>query len=320
MISNSLAPNTRRTYSSAQKRYLEFCEEHSLLHANGSAVPASELTLLRFIGTLSSSLQASSFKVYLAAIRSLHIQNGYADPFIERPRIPLVIRGLRRSQANRVKTEKLPITSLILHSLRAQFDLSQFDEAMVWAACCTAFSGFLRAAEFTVSGSYSSQHHLSLASLSVDKSPLPDAAYLHLAFSKVDQFGKGCEVVLARSDNAICPVSALMAYVRMRGPNGGPLFQFQDGTPLSRSRLNSRVRQALTSAGWKGHFTMHSFRIGAATTAAALGFPETLIKALGRWSSETYKVYIKLSQHRLLLASRTLNTADLAMLPALQDI
>ena len=49
-------------------------------------------------------------------------------------------------------------------------------------------------------------------------------------------------------------------------------------------------------AGWSGRYTLHSFKIGAATTAAALGFPPNLIQALGRWSSEAYKAYIKRPQ------------------------
>ena len=39
------------------------------------------------------------------------------------------------------------------------------------------------------------------------------------------------------------------------------------------------------------NYASQSFRIGAATTAAAAGLPTWLIKTLGRWSSDAYLTY-----------------------------
>ena len=68
----------------------------------------------------------------------------------------------------------------------------------------------------------------------------------------------------------------------------GPLFIFQDGCPLSWTRLSS----FLQAAGIPGKFSGHSFGIGAATTGAQLGIPDHLIKTMGRWSSEAYLLYV----------------------------
>ena len=37
----------------------------------------------------------------------------------------------------------------------------------------------------------------------------------------------------------------------------------------------------------------HSFRIGAATSAAAAGIPDHAIKMLGRWDSSAYLLYVR---------------------------
>ena len=47
-------------------------------------------------------------------------------------------------------------------------------------------------------------------------------------------------------------------------------------------------------------------RIGAATTAAAVGLPPWLIKTLGRWSSDCYERYIKSPQPLILEVSQKL--------------
>ncbi len=54
------------------------------------------------------------------------------------------------------------------------------------------------------------------------------------------------------------------------------------------------VRKALAAAGYVGaHYAGHSFRIGAATTAATQGLQDSLIKTLGRWESAAYTLYIR---------------------------
>ena len=83
------------------------------------------------------------------------------------------------------------------------------------------FFGFLRAAEFTsLPNNFSPQVHLSLGNVSVDKHPVPDAVFIGLSKSKTDQFHKGCPVVPARSNCAICTVAALMSYLQ-----GGAMTQ-----------------------------------------------------------------------------------------------
>ena len=123
---------------------------------------------------------------------------------------------------------------------------------------------------------------------------------------KTDLFGKGCTLVFAHSASPICPVAALMNYLWVHGSAKGPLFFNSDQTPLTKGKLNGRLQSIFKAAGFRDKFKMHSFRVGAATTAATLGFPEYLIKALGRWSSDAYKVYVKLPAQRLASASSCL--------------
>ena len=64
---SGLAVATQKSYSSGQKRFLEFCWRYNLL-----AIPPSEHTIMLFISQLGmEGLSLSSIKSYLSAVRNL---------------------------------------------------------------------------------------------------------------------------------------------------------------------------------------------------------------------------------------------------------
>ena len=78
-----------------------------------------------------------------------------------------------------------------------------------------------------------------------------------------------------------------------RGP-GHHLFNFSDGSPLTRNAFVRQIRTALSLSGiYPAQYSGHSFYIGAATSAAAAGVPDALIQTLGRWKSTVCLNYIK---------------------------
>ena len=69
---------------------------------------------------------------------------------------------------------------------------------------------------------------------------------------------------------------------------------------LTYPRLVSAVRKALAEVGLTPvDYTGHSFRIGAAITAAACGVPVVTIMNPGYWRSQAYQLYFRLPREQL---------------------
>ena len=64
------------------------------------------------------------------------------------------------------------------------------------------------------------------------------------------------------------------------------------------------------------NYASHSFRIGAATTAAAAGLPVWLIMKLGRWTSNAYASYIHHPSMTASEISKILSRMDASNQPA----
>ena len=96
-------------------------------------------------------------------------------------------------------------------------------------------------------------------------------------------------IYVGRGEGSVCPIRAFGDFLALRGSS--PLFTFSDGRPLTRQQLSSTFQSILHSAGYTDFYSGHSFRTGAATTAAVWGVPNHLIKTLGRWSSDAYQIY-----------------------------
>ena len=173
---------------------------------------------------------------------------------------------------------------------------------MLWAACTLCFFGFLRAGEITVSndGAYDPSVHLSVGDIAVDDARTPRVLRVAIKQSKTDPFRHGIDLFIGRTSTDLCPVAALLSYLVVRGRSPGPLFRYADGRVLTRQRFVKAVRDALEEAGLTlDKYCSHSFRIGAATTAAARGIEHSVIKTLGRWKRLAYLEYVQISRDQL---------------------
>ena len=271
-------------------------------------VPATESTLCRFVSYLATEkLKHRTIKSYLSGVRYLHISEGENDPFT-RPlhRLECMLRGVKRCEAEAGvnKRVRLPISPEILRKMKTVWEgeVDNPDKAMLWAACCLGFLCFLQAGKMTVPNDHDFDPavHLTKKDITVDNQTAPHTLQVRLKQSKTDPFRQGIYLFVGKTGSDLCPVSAVLAYLVVRGKKEGPLVTYQDGWYLTRQRLVAEVRDALERAGLdQSRYCGHSYRIGAATTAAERGIEDAIIKTLGRWRSLAYLDFIKIPREQL---------------------
>jgi hypothetical protein len=309
LMDEALKTNTKRTYSSAQTRFLNFCVKFALL-----PMPVTEETLLLYIAFLfEEGLSGSTIRVYLSAVRSMHVFAGKIYP-INLLRVKLSLKGAVRKTP--LPTRKLPITISVLRKLIEQCS-HRFDKLVMIAAMTLSFFGCLRLGEVCVPDliSFSSAAHLCLGDITIDS--VAKSLQVFLKRSKTDVYNRGVTVFIGCSgDPECCAYCAMSSYLKLRVtlPGGdnpdSPLFIIPGGKILLKSYMISATRLLLSLSGFNPSlYSGHSFRAGAATTAGDRNFRDWELKMFGPWKSNAYTLYLRDPKVTVAFASRLMADA-----------
>ena len=187
---------------------------------------------------------------------------------------------------------------IMIRSCSGQPAVSAFSASSVWE----------KSLNCSTESSFDKHSDLAISDLALDNHTHPSFIVVKLKQSKTDQFRKGAQIVVGRTDNDICPVAALLHFISSRGTAEGPLFCFQNGKFLTKLNFIPHIRRALSTLGYDSHhYAGHSFRIGAASTAAKANLEDSMIRTLGRWESDAFLSYIRTPASQLTGISRTLS-------------
>jgi integrase len=280
----ALADATKATYKSQLTSFLSFCNNYGY-----TAIPASTLTLCRYVAFLSSRLKCNSIHQYLNAVRLLHVHNGFSNPLDNNIRLRAVLKGLQRVMG-RVVSRKSPITVDILLRIRQVLQLSIVENASFWASCLIAFYGMLRKSSvFPPKGGYLKIHNVHVYKWGV---------ILVLNYSKTVQCKeRQHSIPLPWSKQALlCPARALL-YAWKKGHCSSatdpmlPVVLNNALIPYTRHSFDNKLRSIMSQLGLVG-YSGHSFRRGGASHALRCGVPAEIIMAQGDWRSLAYLDYL----------------------------
>lgn len=232
-------------------------------------------------------------KTYLSGINhkiKLNNWNDHSNSFI----LEKMLKGMQR--IGKTIDSRKPITidvlKQILPVLRNVCN-SFYEQKLFSAAFSLAFFGFMRIGEIAYSNK-AADHVLQISDISFNDSY--SEVFVVVKSSKTDQTGHSTTLILSQNENdQICAVHNLKAFIQLRPKVAGPLFCHLNHIAISRYQFLVVLRAALNFVGLNADdFNTHSFRIGAATTAAIAGKTDDEIKSMGRWNSNSFRSYIRI--------------------------
>ena len=243
-----------------------FCNLSGFRHTNGACFPAQITWLIEWLCSLAGSIKVKTMKLYLCGLKSYHLDLGIKSAAFVDPRLERTLQGIKRDHNEPDRRERTPLTRPYLLLMLRTLGTTGYDEITTRAAFTLAFASFLRVGEFTYKPS-DLEMGVAFQKWFLTKSSIRligGGAHLELTLpaSKTDPFRHGIQLVIAGSNDAGCPVTAMKQLIRIdtHRPPSAPLFCV--GAPEQRpftceyvvQKLQELViRGALGRGAWNGH-------------------------------------------------------------------
>lgn len=282
-------PTYRRSWS------LFYSFFHTTFPGVPVVLPISAPHLALFIAYLFDRNYASStVNTYISALSYSHKLFGFEDP----SKVFFIVQMLKGyGKLTFSLDSRLPITRPILHRLlniASEIVTSPYELCLFRAMCSLAFHAFLRVGEMAITNHDN-------AILTVDSLTKLVNSHNHVVSIQVTfrrykhSYNQPPFSLTLQRQFSFCPVQYLLDYLDYRGSAPGALFILKD-LPVTRKYFCDLLTMAIKRCGLNpSRYKGHSFRIGAASDAAERGMSDTQIRTLGRWKSNAFLRYIRVS-------------------------
>ena len=289
-IQGGWAESTLRRYTGTIKQFIRFCDAERV--PEHLRFPADEFVLCAFAASSFGRHAGGTPRSRLSALKAWHTTHNVE--WKGSTRLRYVLNGVKNfAPTSSRRPPRPPVNASMLVQLVNSLDLDSPLDAAVAACAVTAFWGQCRLGELLP---------LSVSSLPPSPLPLrsdfkrsiknPHSCLLRLPRTKTHRHGQ--DVVLVDQRAPINPISLLKNHIRVNNiHNNDLLFSListNGHTPLSKKSLLHRCNAIWSTLGYP-RTTGHCFRIGGTTELLIAGTPPDIVKATGRWSSESFLRY-----------------------------
>jgi hypothetical protein len=289
-IQNGWADSTVKRYSGAIDQFIRFCDEEGV--PDHLRFPADEFVLCAFAASSARIHARTTPQNRLSALKAWHLTHNME--WKGSSRLRYVLNGVHNlTPRNSKRPPRPPVNATMIAQLVEHLNLNSPLDAAVAACATTAFWGQCRLGELLLT---------SLASAS--SNPLPTRAgfrrstrnplscLVRLPRTKTHRHGQDVVLVDQRAD--INPITLLKKHIRTNDMHSDThLFSYTSITgfsPLTKSTFLRRCNEIWHVLGYP-HTSGHCFRIGGTTELLLAGTPPDVVKATGRWSSDSFLRY-----------------------------
>ena len=214
--------------------------------------------------------------------------------------------------------------------MRGMLDSVQADggkQCAMWEALFQlAWFGVLRPGECVPAGAFDASKHPTRSNIrfyrrgqrvhpAVHSDVMPTHMEFVVKYSKTDQDRLTQNVLVGRTNNRLCCVTAMWQYMchTAAASPAAPLFQVRDATVTYRHLLAAVKRHSRAAGLNPRDYAGHSFRIGGSQALAAAGRSITYLMSYGRWRcTESVLRYVKTPLHIRMLDADHMASASTA--------
>lgn len=266
---------------------------------NASLYPIGISDAILFIAYLfERNMAPNTISTYIGAMATINKLHGGSDIF-NQFLVKKILAGVNRIRGS-IDT-RLPIQLDLLHALVnsiPQVVPTLYMQTLLKASYLMAFHAFLRVGEIMAKSTTDTTRPLQLQDIVLQPKVNPSSCFITLRQSKNSAVSQTIHITKRPNlPTAHCPVAAIAQYLLLRGSHEGMFFMLQCKRPLTKHAFNILLARTITCLGLDpSRYKAHSFRIGAATTAALHGVTDEKIQLLGRWKSNAFRKYIRIPQ------------------------
>ena len=217
---------------------------------------------------------------------------------------------------------RMPVTFELAKAMYPYFNMNNYNDLVYYTMIVCAITGLLRTSEIFAKNKSVSPQAKTKASVKALwnrnlKSHMNNAktAITHYTVTirdtKTEKGHCDVEVVWAQGNFPVSPVDLITQYLHTRlrmqathkqlsSAPEAPLFQLLDGSIVTTADIKKRwdILCARMGLNRKTH-TIYSFRIGGATSLARRGVDHRIIQIAGRWTSDAYALYIRMTSNTM---------------------